>query len=339
MDEREERAKRLKRLKRKRMLTVVVLCVLLAGLIGGYYGLRKHNEKKAAEEAQKEAEKQAVADTTVEITAFTIDKVASIEFTNQEAEYHFKWTEDKSGTIGRWIKQDEKNFPTNDDKVQTIIGTFCEMEGTKRIEAGVVELSEYGLDDTVYTVKLTLTDGAVHAFRVGDEAPYSSGYYMLYENTGDVYVVSNLVNTRLATEKMDMVQGETFPSAESESIMEIRIEVRDGETISYLPEEQEDGTLKYPAIFYDSVRFVASTIQEYNCTDFSKYGLDDPYVTVTIDYLGYVFTEEGTIVREPCTMKLEIGDKTVSDNYYVRVDESDFVYIMMELQAQKYLPQ
>ena len=337
MDEREERIQRLKRLKRKRMLTVGLLCVLLVGLVGGYYFLHQHNEKKAEEEAKKQEEQQAQEDVEVEITAFVLNEVASVEFSNEEESYHFVWTDNEA--IGSWVRQGEEDFPTNEEKLQSLIGTFCEMTGTRKIAAADVVLSEYGLDDTKYAVKITLTDGAVHEFLVGDEAPYSSGYYMLYENTGDVYVVSNLVHTRLAVEKIDLVLAETFPSAQPESIMELRIEVRDGETTSYKPEENEDGSFTYPPIFYESVRFVASTVQEYNCTDFAKYGLDDPYVTVTIDYLGYVFTDEGMLTREPCTMKLEIGDQTVSGNYFVRVDESDFVYIMVDLQAQKYLPQ
>ena len=337
MDEREERIQRLKRLKRKRMLTVGVLCVLLVGLIGGYYALHQHNEKKAAEEARKEEERQALADTEVQITEFALTEVAAIEFTNPEASYHYVWTDMEP--TGTWVKQDEKDFPTNIQKVQSIIGTFCEMTGSNRIAAENADLSLYGLDDTAYSAKITLREGGEHSFKVGNEAPYSSGYYMLYENTGDVYVVNKLAYTRLNTEKIDMVQGETFPSAEPESMMELRIEVRDGETISYVPEENEDGSLTYPPIFYDSMRFVASTIEEYNCTDFAKYGLDDPYVTVTIDYLGYSFTDEGMLQREPMTMKLEIGDKTVSDNYFVRVNDSNFVYIMVDLQAKKYLPQ
>ena len=337
MDEREARIQRLKRLKRKRMLTICVLCVLLIGLGGGYYILREYNEKKAAEEARKEEEKLALENTEEAITSFKLTEVAAIEFTNEEASYHFVWTDmDPTGT---WVKQDETDFPTNITKVQTIIGTFCEMTGSNRIAAEKADLSLYGLDNTAYTAKITLREGGEHSFRVGNAAPYDSGYYLLYENTGDVYVVTNLAHTRLATEKIDMVQAETFPSAEPESMMELRIEVRDGETISYVPEENEDGSFAYPPIFYDSMRFVASTIEEYNCTDFAKYGLDDPYVTVTIDYLGYTFDEGGMLIREPMTMKLEIGDKTVSDNYFVRVNDSNFVYIMVDLQAQKYLPQ
>lgn len=335
MEEREERLQRLKRLRRKRMLTMLLLVVLLVGLGSGYFVLHRHNERKAAERAAKEAAGSSNTKEEV-ITTFALTEVASIEFSNEENAYHFVWIENEN--LGSWVRQGEEDFPTNDTKVQNIISAFCEMTGTRRIAAEDATLADYGLEDTKYFAKLTLTDGSVHQFYLGDETPYSSGYYLLYQNTGDVFVVADNVYTQLSTKEIKLVQGETFPSAEPESMTELRIEVRDGETISYVPTEEEDGSKTYPPIFYDSVRFVASTIQEYNCTDFAKYGLDDPYVTVTIDYMGYVFNEEGMLTREPCTMVLEIGDKTVSDNYYVRVNGSDFVYIMIASHAQKYLP-
>ncbi len=335
MEEREERAQRLKRLKRKRMLMIAVLCVVLIGLGGGYFALTRMNAKKAAEEAKKQEQQEEVK---IPITTYAMTDVESIEFTTEEKTYRFTWIEEE-GQLGSWVRQDEEDFPTNEEKLQNIIGTFCEMTGTKKIAAEEAVLADYGLDDVTCSAKLFLTDGTEHAFLLGDETPYKEGYYLLYENTGDVFVVSDIVHTRLTTKEIKLVQGETFPSAEPESITELRIEVRDGETISYVPETAEDGTVTYPPIFYDSMRFVASTIQEYNCTDFAKYGLDEPHVTVTIDYLGYVFDEGGMLQREPCTMVLEIGDKTVSDNYFVRIDGSDFVYIMMAVQAQKYLPQ
>lgn len=336
MEEREERLQRLKRLKRKRIIVMAILCVLLVGLWGSYVLMNRQKEKKAEQEAKKQEEQQAASGTEVEITTFLQTDVTELEFTNEEESYHFVWTEIDGW--GNWIRQGEEDFPTNLSKVQTIIGVFCEMTGTMRIAAENVNLATYGLDDTKLSAKLTLADGSVHQFYLGDETPYETGYYMLYDNTGDVFVVPNNIYTQLTTKKMKLVEGETFPSAQAESMMELRIEVRDGETVSYVPTEEEDGSFSYPPIFYDSIRFVASTIQEYNCKDFAKYGLDAPYVTVTIEYLGYVYQENGSVTREPMTMVLEIGDKTVSDNYFVRVNGSDFVYIMMAAQAQKYLP-
>lgn len=336
MEEREARALRLKRLKRKRMITMLALVAVLGLLGGGYWFITDRQAKLAAEEAQKKAEQEAARNQKSEITGFLLNEVNEAEFTTEDSSYHFVWVEEDD--YGSWVRQGEEDFPTNEEKLQTIIGVFCELEGSSKMLLADIDPANYGLQDVKLTMKLTLTDGTKHSFCIGDEAPYEAGYYLLYENTGEVFVVSSSVHTQMTTKEIKLVQGETFPSAEPESIMELRIEVRDGETVSYVPEVAEDGTKTIPPIYYDNVRFVASTIQEYNCTDFAQYGLDDPYVTVTIDYMGYVFTEEGMLTREPCTMKLEIGDKTVSDNYFVRVDESDFVYIMMKAQAKKYLP-
>lgn len=337
MEEREERALRLKRLRRKRVYTMVALVALLGLLGGGYLFITERKVRLAAEEAQKKAEQEAARNQKTEITSFLLKDVASVKFTNEEATYHFVWVED--GEYGAWIRQGQEDFPTNEEKLQTIMSNFCELTGTSKMNLAEINPADYGLENTKLTIQLTLTDGTDHGFCLGDEAPYDAGYYLLYENTGEVFVVASNIHTQLTTKEIKLVQGETFPSAEPESITELRIEVRDGETTSYVPEVAEDGSKTIPPIYYDSVRFVASTIQEYNCTDFAKYGLDDPYVTVTIDYLGYVFTEGGLLTREPCTMVLEIGDKTVSDNYFVRVDGSDFVYIMMKAQAKKYLPE
>lgn len=335
MEEREERALRLKRLKRKRAYTVLGLVALLGCLVGGYYFLTERNKRLAAEEAQKEAEKVAAANKETGITTFLLADVASVKFSNEEASYHFVWTENES--LGSWVRQGEEDFPTNEEKLQNIMNSFCELSGVFQVNAADADTAIYGLEDTKLTMQLTLTDGTEHNFRLGDETPYAEGYYLLYENTGKIYVVASNLYTQLTTKAIKLVQGETFPSAESESITEIRVEWRDGNTVSYVPKTEEDGTVTYPPLFYDSVRFVASTIQEYNCTDFAKYGLEEPYATVTVDYMGYVFTEEGMLTREPCTMVLEIGDKTVSDNYFVRVDGSDFVYIMVASHAEKYL--
>lgn len=336
MEEREERLQRLKRLKRKRMYAMIALVAVLGCLVGGYYLITLRNNKIASEEANKKDQMNAESGET-EITTFLLKDVEVIAFTNEENSYEFSWVEEEN--IGNWIRTGEEDFPTNEEKLQNIAGSFCELSGAYQVDAAEVDTADYGLKDTNRTMKLTLTDGTVHSFRLGDETPYSEGYYLLYENTGKIYVVASNLNTQITTKAIKLVQGETFPSAEPESITELRIEVRDGETISYVPIDNGDGTVSFPSIFYDSMRFVASTIQEYNCKDFGKYGLDDPYVTVTIDYLGYVFDEGGMLQREPCTMVLEIGDKTVSDNYYVRVDGSDFVYIMIASHAQKYLPQ
>lgn len=335
MDERDERIQRIKRIRRKRVITVLVLCGVLVALVGGYKSLIRHNEERAAKEAAEDQERIDSVTEKVQITEFLLKDVTEFAFTNSEASYHFVWKQE--GNYGNWIRQGQENFPTNGEKVQTIAGYFCNMTGTRKISGEGVVLETYGLDDTRFTATLTLDDGTVEKFRIGDAAPYSAGRYMLKESTGEVFIVSNLIYKQLSTEEKKLVQGETFPSAMPEKISQVRIEIEGRETATYVPTTKEDGTKDIPTIFYDCISFVASTIQEYNCTDYAKYGLDDPYARVTVDYIGYVMDETGNIIQEETSMVLEIGDKTVSDNYFVRVNGTDFVYIMVKAQAEKYL--
>ena len=337
MEEKEERIKRLKRLKRKRMLTVLVLFVLLSVLGGGYFIARRYIEKKASEEAEREAGKNVTAE--MDVTTFLLKDVASIEYTNEEASYGFTWVKNEGEYIGRWVRMGMEDFPTKDEKVQSIISGFCGLTSTTKIPAGEVELSDYGLDTPKCSAKLTLTDGTIHQFYVGNEAPYSSGYYMLEESTGDVWVVSNGIYTRLSTPELKLVQEETFPDTETENITEVTVAVRGEDKVSYIPQTNEDGTVNYPAIFYDCKKFIASTVQEYNCTDFAEYGLDDPYVTVTVHYMENVKDAEGNVTQEMRTMTAEIGNRTVSDNYFVRINGSPYVYIMTAANAKKYIPE
>ena len=335
MDEREERLQRIKRIRRKRVITVLVLCGVLVALVGGYKALIRHNEERAAKEAAKDQERIDYVTDKVQITEFLLKDVTEFAFTNSEASYHFVWKQE--GNYGNWIRQGQEDFPTNGEKVQTIAGYFCNMSGTRKIgEEGTV-LATYGLDDTRFTATVTLDDGTVEKFRIGDAAPYSAGRYMLKESTGEVFVVADLIYKQLSTEEKKLVKGDTFPSAMPEKMSEVRIEIKGQEPQSYVPGTKEDGSADIPTIFYDCISFVASTIQEYNCKDFAKYGLDDPYATVTVNYTGYIMDETGNIREEETSMVLEIGDKTVSDNYYVRVNGTDFVYILVKAQAEKYL--
>lgn len=335
MDERDERMQRIRRIRRKRIITVLVLCGVLVALVGGYKSLVRRNEERAAKEAAEDQERIDSITEKVQITDFMLKDVAEFAFTNQEASYHFVWKQE--GNYGNWIRQGQEDFPTNGEKVQTIAGYFCDLSGTRKISESGAVLGTYGLDDTKYTATVTLEDGTVEKFLLGDAAPYSAGRYLLKESTGEVFIVSALLYKQLSTEESKLVQGETFPSAMPEKISQVQIEIEGRETATYVPATKEDGSKDIPTVFYDCMNFVASTIQEYNCTDFAKYGLDDPYARVTVDYTGYVMDETGNIVQEETSMVLEIGDKTVSDNYFVRVNGTDFVYIMVKAQAEKYL--
>lgn len=338
MEEREERIKRLKRLKRKRALTVLVLVVLLAGLGGGYYAARQYREKKAEEEAKRqEQENNQTNGEELTVTTFALRDVAAVGYTNEENSYRFVRTESDKGDI--WVREGAEDFPTKNSKIETIIFSLCELTSTTKIAGDNATLSEYGLEKPVISITIALKDGTEQRFHVGAKAPYSAGYYLLQEETGDIWVVAESVYKQFATTEMKLVQEEGFPETKQENITKVEVTKRGEETIVYEPQTAEDGTVTYPAIFADCEKFVAGTIQEYRCTDFAAYGLEEPYLTVKVSYTENVADGEGNTVKEDRTVTLELGDLTVSNNYYARVNGTSFVYIMTAAHAAKYIPE
>ena len=337
MDAREERELRLKRLKRKRAITVAVLLVLLVGLGGGYYAVRQYAEQKAAKEAEEEAAKNAT--TEYKVTTFTYYDIAEFEYTNEETSYHFVKNENSTNTNVVWIRKGMESFPVDLEALVDVICTPCGFTSTTKIEREDATFSDFGFDEPKVTVKVTLEDGAVHEFKVGNEAPYDEGYYLLYETTGEIWVVESWFYKELSTAEMKLVQKETFPETSEEYITEVTVAVRGEDTVSYQPQVAEDDTVTFPSIFKNCEKFIATTVQEFDCKDFAQYGLDEPYVTVTVHYMENVTEAEGNVTSEPRVMTAEIGDLTVSNNYYVRINGSSYVYIMTAANAAKYIPQ
>lgn len=335
MDAGEERKLRLKRLKRKRMITVGVLAVLLIVLGGGYFTAQRYKEQQRVKEAEEEAAKNATME--YQVTSFTYYDVIELEYTNPETSYHFVRSEEEDNTY--WVRKDKEGFPIDLDTFVDVVCSPCNLTSTKKIEAGEADLASYGMDQPVITIKVTLKDGTVHSFLVGNKAPYDAGYYLYHETTKELWVVESWFYKEFTTAETKLVQAETFPETEEAYITEVTLAVRGEDTLSYQPQVAEDDTVTFPAIFKNCEKFIATTVQEYDCKDFAVYGLVDPYVTVTVHYMENVTDAEGTVTSVPRTMTAEIGDLTVSNNYYVRINGSSYVYIMTAANAEKYIPQ
>lgn len=336
MDAREEREQRLKRLKKKRMLSIAALMLILSAVIGGYFIARQIRIKKTTEEAEKKAqENQSQVHL---ITKFTLVDATAVKVSNEDADFGFSWIyTNEEQHIGGWVKDGEADFPTKASAVQQLIDSVCALYGTTQILAADVEPEKYGLNDSKVRISVFLKDGTEQAFSFGSAAPYGAGYYMRQESTGDVYVVDSTVYNLINTKTIDYAMAETFPTAQISSITEVIIEEKGKETLKYERTINPDGSANFPSIFGDCTSFVASKIVEYNCKDFAKYGLDDPYAVVTVLYNGHETNENGEDILVPYMMFAKLGNKNESGNYYARINDSSYVYIMTAAFAEKYL--
>lgn len=336
MDEREQRLLRLKQKKRKKFFFVLFLLLLLAGLVGGYFLAVKLREKKETQKADEE-EKQLAENKkeTFLISDYTFYEVSSIEYTNQEGTFGLYKTVTENGNV--WHRTGDDEFPVKNEKILFIIGSFCRMLGTTKIPGAEADLSEYGIKDSNLKVKITLDDGRTQSFRFGNKAPYSEGYYLLDETSGDVFVVDTDIFNEFSTKEIELVEPGDFPTTTKETILKVTVEQEGKEPIEYLPLTGADGTVTYPQIFYDCEKFIATTLQDYRCEDYSIYGLSPAKATLTVEYLEGKLDENGEQSFSDKSIVVEFGDKTESGNTYIRVNHSDFVFIMTSAHVEKYL--
>ena len=73
--------------------------------------------------------------------------------------------------------------------------------------------------------------------------------------------------------------------------------------------------------------YSVKSVVEYNCADFSRYGLEEPATVVTVRYTEEEETEEATVK----TLVFEFGNKNEEESgTYVRINGSPYVYTMTE---------
>jgi len=325
MDEREARELRLKKKKRKRAITLISLfmVVILAG--GGAYWAKQYRIKKTTEEAERK-EQESMEEVFL-ITDILSTEVTGVNVTNEYGNFEFNWVyTNEEEHLGGWVKKGEEDFPTKATAVQGVVGAMSRLMGTVRIPAEEVDSEKFGLTNPSVTVTVSMKERAAQTYSFGNQAPYEAGYYIRDDETGDVYLVDTTVFNKLHLDVLDFAMMEMFPSAQAANITEVTVERKGNETAVY---SRGADTNSNPAIFSECTTFSVSGMVEYNCKDFAKYGLDDPYMVVTVLYNDIeVDDSDGNQYTIPCMMFLKVGNETESGNYYVRVNDSPYVYIM-----------
>ena len=159
------------------------------------------------------------------------------------------------------------------------------------------DLTEYGLDSPSNSVTVTTDDGTTK-FNIGDENTSTNQYYIAKDDEDStVYVVSSSIVTPFMNSLYDYAQGEDFPTIDSSTVKKVQVSQDED---SYILEENSDGAT-WDVSTDGSDKETADTtaagnvtsglgslaydqFTDYNAEDFSKYGLDKPYATITVDY-------------------------------------------------------
>ena len=340
----------------KLVSAVVVLGVLCAAYEGVNFYVTSQEEKETEEN-----------DTSVDLVSLEADDITAVSFTADQNEVEFDKKDDS------WTEKSDADFPVNQDTVDSAVKGVASLTADQEI-SDVEDMSQYDLDNPQNTITLTTADGDT-SLQIGMESSNNQYYVKKEDDDKNVYLVSSSSIEPFMGTLYDFAESGTFPSVTSATITDVKVDkensyeltqdadnlfwnVSDGKTT-----EKAD-TTKAGTVTSAIGSLAYDKYVDYNCTDDSKYGFDDPYAVITVKYTEEeavesdedseestdADTEESTTDEAAAdtsedadasdedssedeeetqtvekTLTIYVGDET-GDDRYVKVDDSKEVY-------------
>lgn len=340
----------------KLVSAVVVLGVLCAAYEGVNFYVTSQEEKETEEN-----------DTSVDLVSLEADDITAVSFTADQNKVEFDKKDDS------WTEKSDANFPVNQDTVDSAVKGVASLTADQEI-SDVEDMSQYDLDNPQNTITLTTADGDT-SLQIGMESSNNQYYVKKEDDDKNVYLVSSSSIEPFMGTLYDFAESGTFPSVTSATITDVKVDkensyeltqdadnlfwnVSDGKTT-----EKAD-TTKAGTVTSAVGSLAYDKFADYNCTDDSKYGFDDPYAVITVKYTEEeavesdedseestdADTEESTTDEAAAdtsedadasdedssedeqetqtvekTLTIYVGDET-GDDRYVKVDDSKEVY-------------
>lgn len=257
-----------------------------------------------------------------------------------------------------WAWQEDAAFPVSEDKIMDILSHFEDFGVTFAIEE-VTDFGQYGLDDPEAILHLE-TETQSYDIRLGDFSKMDQQRYIDIGD-GNVYLVSedpmDYISADLSvmilhddTPDFDTVVDITFAGEETGTITRV-----EGSTDTYAPGEDvyfvEQNGETVPLDTANVQKFL-SIVTALNLTDYvtynvtedelKAYGLDEPALSVTINYTYPETTADGEEITafDTCVLHLsenpeersaadaaiEQGENPGTVTKYVRIGDSQIVY-------------
>ena len=157
--------------RRKTMLTLVAILILA---IAGYDIIGQVRENRLTKQAKEDAAEP------VYVTA--VSDVAAFQYTDGSDTLSFIKEEDA------WICESDKKLDLEESTIEEMASSFGTVQAERVLEAPDA-LADYGLEEPVYTIKLSDSSGNTTTLYLGNET--TSGCYAATGDKTQVYIVSS----------------------------------------------------------------------------------------------------------------------------------------------------
>ena len=198
---------------KKQQKQFIIICVLLVVVIGGYFGAVAYNNAVAAKEA---AEEEA---SIVYYAQLDLDDIVAFSYTLDDEVLAFELVDDE------WVYTDDTSIDIDEDEIEDMIDVMEDIEATDVVEADEYDsdsLADFGLEEPVFTLTVTLSDGTEIEFTEGDKNTVVGYYYYMRSDDDRIFL-----------------WGSTLDASFTSTIDELTVE-EDTEDTETEPEETEE---------------------------------------------------------------------------------------------------
>ena len=335
---------------KNKTVKMILAVAVLAVCCGAYAGVKTY----VSHQEQKESEAESEENTSV-FTA-SADDIKSLDFMVDDTETTFEKKDDS------WVKKDDTDFPVNQSTLDSAASSVTSVESDRVLE-DVDNLAEYGLDSPANIIKIVTKsededgDDTTATLYVGDENSSTSQYYVRKDDDEKtVYLVDSSCVEPFTKTLYDYAQMEDFPAISStDTITKISVDgdssyelKKDADTsvwsVSANGEEDKADSATVSSLVSSFGSMAYNSMADYKCEDKSKYGLDKPYSTSTVDYQEEAETSDDnaetsdsetpdsaeTTEMVDKQLTILVGNEADDSNRYVMVNDSNEVYTMSE---------
>ena len=313
----------------------------------------------------------------------SLEEKVDNEMEDENPNYVLDWREEKTHKISVYDNDGEKIAFTKEnelwkidnyekislikDEITSMIEYASEITAERVIE-NVEDLSEYGLDKPLNVIERETVDGTTESFTIGLHSTATECTYIyLNDKTDVVYAVSTNLGNLYKYDMLDFVEREAYPTFFDENVKKVEIVKEEGSfalvydfetTTSWSVEDDIYGKKLADDTAGDNLASMVSviafsTFYEYDCQDFSKYGLDEPQMEIRVTYHETVEVEaeesegentENEDVEESIetqtverVLVISVGGYDEEGYYYVRMNDSKEVHGIAETHINKLL--
>ncbi|MCD7752013.1 MAG: DUF4340 domain-containing protein [Lachnospiraceae bacterium] len=335
----------------KRAKRIYILLGVLVVLCVATFAVSRYNEEQEKINTSNEI--------VLDIDAETVTAL-SWETEDNSLAFH------KDSESGGWIYDDDEAFPASEEKINSLLDVFAEYEADFIIEE-VTDYEQYGLEDPVCTITITLEDETVYEINLGSFSTLDSERYIEFGD-GNVYLAVVDPYDYYDLELSSMILHDTIDTIdEAESItfsgaQNYTIYYEEDSANTYCTDDLyfvEDGDLPLDTDSVESyLRSFSNTVLSdyvsYNATEeeLELYGFNDPLLAITVQYPYTETDEDGdeTIYTKTVTLTLAVNQDELAEaeaeleegeevdmtslSMYVRVDDSQIIYELTSVRYQ-----